>query len=294
MPTSPLYDSTRARLAHQLPQVLDSQLDTLCYILVGAVQSMSSQLAKIARAMPLDTDEASKEQRLRRFLDNQRLSQAEHYQPVVKAALHGLAGQRVQLIIDRVLLRNQHNILVVSIGFRRRSIPLVWQALAHRGSSTLADQQALLQSAVALLPERVRVSMHGDSEFRSRSLFGWLRTQGYDAMLGIRGDVRVYGEHLGAESGRQLYQFVPELAGEAPRKRRRQHRPSPVRYLANVVVGVDRDGVSGLAEWGLSPRAVSAGGDGAGGVLTDGAGPGLPVVGECGTLGGQTGLSAPD
>lgn len=250
MPTSPLYDSTRARLAQHLPQALDSQLDTLSLVLVGVVQSLSSQLANIARAMPLDTTEASKEQRLRRFLDNERLSQAAHYQPLLQAALHGLAGQRVQLLIDRVLLRNQHNILVVSIGFRRRSIPLVWKALAHRGSSTLADQQALLQSAVALLPERVRVSVHGDSEFRSRTLFSWLRARGYDVMLGIRGDVRVYGEHLGAESGRQLHEFVPELPGVAPRKRRRQHRTSPVRYLAQVIVGEeDRVGPVNLLAW---------------------------------------------
>lgn len=40
---------------------------------------MSSQLAKIARAMPLDTTELAKEQRLRRFLDNERLDLSEHY-----------------------------------------------------------------------------------------------------------------------------------------------------------------------------------------------------------------------
>jgi hypothetical protein len=54
------------------------------------------------------------------LLDNDRLTQANHYQPIAKAALHGLKGQSVQLLIDRVLLRDRHNILVVSVGFRRR------------------------------------------------------------------------------------------------------------------------------------------------------------------------------
>lgn len=249
MPTSPLYDSTRTRLAQLLPAARDSQLDTLSYALVGIVQSMSSQLAKIARAMPLDTTALAKEQRLRRLLDNPRLTQATHYQPLVQQALHGLTGQRVQLLIDRILLRNQHNILVVSIGFRRRSIPLVWQALPHRGSSCGAEQQAVIQAAVALLPPRVRISVHGDSEFRSRALFRWLRDQGYDALLGIRGDVRVDGDHLGAARGQPLVAFVPPLPGGAtPRQRR--HRTSPVAALPNVLVGAeDPIGPVNLLAW---------------------------------------------
>src|SRR3712207_9151489 len=66
------------------------------------------------------------------------------------------------LVIDRILLQDQHNILVVSVGFRRRSIPLAWKALPHRGASGLDDQQALLTEALKLLPERVRVTIHGD------------------------------------------------------------------------------------------------------------------------------------
>jgi hypothetical protein len=250
MPTSPLYDSTRARLGQALPQALSSQLDTLGIILVGVVQSMSSQLAKIARAMPLDTTALAKEQRLRRFLDTERLSVSDHYHPLVRASLHGLTGQRVQLLIDRVLLRNQHNILVVSLGFRRRSIPLVWQALPHRGASGLEDQQALIQAAVALLPPKVRISVHGDSEFRSRSVFGWLRAQGYDALLGVRGDVRLDGEGLGAASGQPLTHVVPPLPGQAAGGRRRHHRTSPVCYLNTVHVGEeDRVGPVNLLAW---------------------------------------------
>jgi len=145
----------------------------------------------------------------------------------------------VHLIIDRVLLRNQHTILVVRIGFRRRSIPLVWQALPHRGASGLADQHALLAAAVALLPPRVRITVHGESEFRSRTLFRWLRAQGYDGMLGVRGDVRIAGDHLGAASGRPLSAFVPPLPGPAAPGRRRRHRTSPVCSLPDVVVGED-------------------------------------------------------
>ena len=191
MPTSPLYDSTRTTLAARLPDVRDSQLDTLALVVVGITQSVSAQLGQIARAMPLDTTQYAKEQRLRRFLDNERITQTDHYQPLVQNALTGLKGQKVQLLIDRVLRRDRHNLLVVSIGFRRRSIPLVWKALDHRGTSNLADQQDLLKQALALLPARVRVSVHGDSEFRARERFTWLRARHCDALLGVQGNTYV-------------------------------------------------------------------------------------------------------
>ena len=126
MPTAPLYDSTAQHLTAQLPDALPSQIETLALIVVGVGQSVSAQIGKIARALPLDTTQAAKEQRIRRLLDNERLTQEVHYQPLAKAALQCLKGQRVQLLIDRVLVRNIHNILVVSIGFRRRSLPLAW------------------------------------------------------------------------------------------------------------------------------------------------------------------------
>jgi hypothetical protein len=212
MPTSPLYDSTRALLRQRLPAVIDSQLDTLGLLIVGAVQSMSSQAAKIARALPLDTTQLSKEQRLRRFLDNERITQTDHYQPIVTQALHGLKGQRVQLLIDRVLLRDQHNILVVSVGFRRRSIPLVWKALEHRGSSNLEERKELLQAAVKRLPTGVRISVHGDSEFRTTAFFAWLRSQGYDVMLGVVGHSLVYDTDAAAD-GQPLAERVGAARG---------------------------------------------------------------------------------
>ena len=201
MPTSPLYDSPRALLATRLPDVRDSQRETLAVVLVGITQSVSAQLGKIARAMPLDTTQYAKEQRLRRFLDNERITQADHYQPLVRVALSGLQGQRVHLLIDRVLLHDRHNLLVVSSGFRRRSIPLAWKALDHRGKSNLDTQQELLKQALAVLPERVRVTVHGDSEFRGWALFEWLRERHCDAMLGVQGNTYV---SLTPDGARQL------------------------------------------------------------------------------------------
>lgn len=250
MSTSSIYDSTRTALRQHLPSVIDSQLDSLGLAIVGVVQSMSAQMAKISRAMPLDTTEQAKEQRLRRLLENERLTQTNHYHPIVQQALHGLVHQRVQLLIDRVLLANRHNILVVSVGFRRRSIPLVWVALEHRGSSSLQEQKQLIEAAVALLPASVRISVHGDSEFRSQGLFGWLRGHGYDAMLGLDGRLWLYDTDDQSEEGQALARRVQELAPQREYGRKRRHRTSPVTYLSGVYVGQEvRNGPLNIIAW---------------------------------------------
>jgi hypothetical protein len=74
MPTLTLYDSTRAALQAHLPNVIASQIDALALVIAGAAQSQSAQMAAIARALPLDTTQESKQQRLRRLLDNARIT----------------------------------------------------------------------------------------------------------------------------------------------------------------------------------------------------------------------------
>jgi Transposase DDE domain len=240
MPTSPLYDTTHAMLRQRLPTVIASQVANLSLFVIGAVQSMSSQLAKIARAMPLKTTHMAKEQRIRRWLDNPRITQADHYHPIVKQALHGLKGQRVQLLLDRVVLQDTHNLLVVSVAFRRRSIPLMWVALSHQGSSTLEDRQGLIEPAVRLLPPGVRISIHGDSEFRGLAFYQWLREQGYDAMLGVVGYGLVSTTESGVDTaGHSTVQRLDERVGTA----------RGVLYLSDVYVGEARYGPVNMLAW---------------------------------------------
>jgi hypothetical protein len=118
-------------------------------------QAVSAQQRAIASAMPLDTKQLSKIQRLRRLLDNAKLTAKDVYQPFVGAALTGLRRQRVHLLLDRVVLTDSQNVLVVSLGFRRRSVALLWRILSHQSSSTLTDQQQLLRAAASCHTARV-------------------------------------------------------------------------------------------------------------------------------------------
>ena len=81
---------------------------------------------------------------------------------------------------------------------------------------------------VALLPADVRISVHGDSEFRSHELFEWLRGQGYDAMLGIRAQMWVYDTADPRADGQPLAARVAALPPQTATGRKRKHRTSPI------------------------------------------------------------------
>ena len=234
MSTSTRYDSTRQALQQALPAIRISQLETLALVVASATQTQSAQLGALARALPLPTTQDSKEQRIRRFLDNARITQADHYRPIARAARAGVTHQRVDVALDRVLLNEQHNLLVASVGFRRRSVPLAWQTLTHVGSSDLEDQKAVLKAALAELPKGTKVTVHADSEFRSVALFAWLREQGHAALLSIRGRTLVFDT---AAAGRG--QSLVERVGQR----------SDVLYLSGVYVTEERYGPVNLFAW---------------------------------------------
>ena len=234
MSTSPLYDSTRQALQQVLPTIRDSQMETLALIIASATQTQSAHLGQLARALPLSTTQDSKEQRIRRFLDNPRITQATHYRPIARAALAGVTHQRVDLALDRVLLNERHNVLVASVGFRRRSVPLAWQTLEHVGSSDLDAHKAVLQAALAELPAETKVTVHADSEFRSVALFHWLREQGHDALLSIRGRTLLF-DTADAASGHPLLDRVGNR--------------TDVVYLTGVYVTEERYGPVNVFAW---------------------------------------------
>ena len=233
MPISTRYDSIAAQLSSHLPFLRPRLRDPLVCALVGMSQAVSAQQHKIAAAMPSTTKQHSKIQRLRRLLDNAKLTAKEIYQPIVRASLTGLHHQKVHLLLDRVVLTDTQNVVVVSVGFRRRSVPLVWRILTHSGSSTLTDQQTLLRAAAKLLPPSVRITVHADSEFRSQQLFDWLRRRRWNAIMGIRGNVQLTTDPT--VPGQPLSSFLP-------------HRDS-VAYLTQVWLTEERCGPRNVLAW---------------------------------------------
>ena len=72
------------------------------------------------------------------------------------------------LIVDGTKVGFTHQLLMISLAYRRRAIPIAWTWVKQvRGHTTAATQLALLDYVGTLLPPGVAVLLVGDTEFGS-------------------------------------------------------------------------------------------------------------------------------
>ena len=230
-----LYDTILPQLEPTLSDVPTTQLRNLAWLVATAAATQAGQLGPLARALPFPTLAASREQRLRRFLSNARVTQATHYRPLIRRLLAGLTGQTVRVLIDRVDLTAHFQVLVVSAAFRRRSVPLAWAVLDQAGSTAATTQIALLEEAREALPPAVHVILHGDGEFRSTELFAWAAAHEWRAVLGLSETTLVFTSPTA-------------VAGQAIRACYGDRRTRPL-YLRGVYITEQRYGPLNVLIW---------------------------------------------
>ena len=98
-------------------------------------------------------------------------------------------GETVYVAIDRTGWRHC-NLLVVSLIWQNRAIPLCWDRLDKLGSSHYDEQIALLSRLLALLSD-YRVVILGDREFCSVDLARWLGEQDASFCLRLKASTQI-------------------------------------------------------------------------------------------------------
>jgi len=74
----------------------------------------------------------------------------------------------IRLIVDGTKIGFGHQLLMVSLAYRRRAVPIAWSWVRHvRGHSSGKQQISLLKYVRSLLPQNAPVFLVGDSEFGS-------------------------------------------------------------------------------------------------------------------------------
>ena len=148
------------------------------------LEGTDAHLTALAEALPdVDTDQAVKEQRIRRFLSTPQLS-PQQVLPFFIQLLRPLLSQlpEVVLSMDRThwKKRKRHvNILMVALHFEGRAIPLFWLVLSRAGNSSLTQWQTVLTPVITHLRAQpwlqdVPIIVTADREFASPPLAEWL------------------------------------------------------------------------------------------------------------------------
>jgi hypothetical protein len=160
--------------------------------MVGIFESQDVRLGRIAANVPLDTQEDSVAQRFRRWLKNPQVDERAIFDPVARRLLWSLRHTRLRIQIDRTTIQNRFNVLMMSIYYRKRAIPLVWVVLPHMGNSNFMEQAEILSYLKEMLPPGVSVVLLGDREFGTPDMVRNIQGCGWDYCLRVKSNLYIY------------------------------------------------------------------------------------------------------
>ena len=158
------------------------------YLLIGLIQILQSikslSLEKLANALPFPILFESRKKKIQRFLMLPYLGFKTVWFPILLTLIPQLfpLNSILYLAVDRTSWRLT-NLLVVSLIYDKRAIPVYIQILNKKGSSNLAEQKQVLDPVIRLFKDYDIVIL-GDREFCSVKLAHWL--QKMDVLFALR------------------------------------------------------------------------------------------------------------
>jgi hypothetical protein len=128
----------------------------------------------------------SRRRKLQRFLKLPQLRLDLLWYPVITYWLttYCQVGQTLAIVIDRTQWTSI-NLLMVSLVWEHRALPLYWTLLPKLGSSNVTEQISALGQVLPLLKD-YQVVVLGDREFCSVELANWLRTENLHFCLRLK------------------------------------------------------------------------------------------------------------
>ncbi len=170
MPINRTYRTWIQRICELRPNQRITQVRNFVWLLVGIFHSRSVHLSKIAGKVLGTAKNLSTVRRLSRFLDNPTIRVRDWYEPIARQWLEAQfawVGEN-RLIVDGTKVGFGHQLLMVSLAYRHRAIPIAWSWVKQvRGHSSARQQLALLKYVKGLVPQKSAVFLVGDSEFGS-------------------------------------------------------------------------------------------------------------------------------
>lgn len=213
MPIKELYHTWINLISKLRPDERVTRIRSFVWLLAGLYQSRSVHLSKIAEKVPGLAYLPSKVRRIQRVLTNPAIRVREWYEPIARTIIGQVAHGQVRLIVDGSKIGFGHQLLLVAIAYRKRSIPLVWTWVkSSRGHSSSWKQKALLSYVYSLIPPKTEVIVVGDSEFGEVEVQKLLRSWHWKYVL------RQKGRYLLRIKGQPAFQRLDSLVSKPGQK----------------------------------------------------------------------------
>jgi len=117
------------------------------------------------------------------------------------------------LIVDGTKIGFGYQLLMVSLAYRRRAIPIAWSWVPYvRGHSSTTKQIVLLKYVRSLIPQNMPVFLVGDSEFGSIAVLQQLKLWRWFFVLRQKGNTGLW---LDERTGWQRLDGLVQRAGQS-------------------------------------------------------------------------------
>ena len=167
-----------------------TQYLTLKVLILVVQMCRRVSLSKLAERFPQPIKVASRVKNSQRLLSLKNLSAKKLWFPIVRELLKkekekkegkrkkkGLFHQGyLLLVIDRSQWKGR-NVMMLSLVWGTHALPVYWELLGKKGSSSREEQQRVLSPVLELL-KGYKIGVIGDREFHSAKLGKWLCTKG--------------------------------------------------------------------------------------------------------------------
>jgi hypothetical protein len=163
-----LYNRLNEKLRELVHVKNGKQVTNWIWIIVGILQSQSSNLSQIANCLPMETKAESRVTLIRRWLMNPHVKVWMFYKKILEHVLSGWSAVEVYIILDGVMVfGGRWQIFRVSLQHGCRAIPIAWTIVEGKGLVKVTKLKGMLEKVQKFLEKYVkRVTFLADAGFR--------------------------------------------------------------------------------------------------------------------------------
>jgi hypothetical protein len=190
-------EGIKAELAKRLPKQRKTQRDKLAVLVATMLHVRSANLVELAAGLPRESDRWDMGyQWISRFLANDLVCCDTVMEPFAREipvsstgqALAQLAetGEPIPLILDQTTASDRHQILMLSVRWGERALPLAWRVEETAGAIGFATQKELLAVVADWLPAGQAVVVLADRFYGTPAMIRWCHDRGWDYRLRLK------------------------------------------------------------------------------------------------------------
>ena len=160
----------------------------------------SANLMELAAALPREI--GSKDHRyqyIERLLGNPHIDCDEIMQAYAGEIFRHLtaADQTIVLMLDQSKINDLNQVLMLSVRFRGRALPVAWRVRTTKGNIGFEVQKDLLEAVAGWFPEGTRIMLAADRFYGTAALINWCQKAGWDYRIRLKSNLTL--AHQGGE-----------------------------------------------------------------------------------------------